>query len=57
MKEKLLLKENVSLLSARDIMVFLVFKFYKEITEERMRDKIMQRHKKGQDDINYCYSK
>lgn len=57
MKEKLLLKDDVPLLSARDIMDFLVFKFYKEMTEERMIDKIIQRHKKRQDDINYCYSK
>ncbi len=57
MKEKLLLKEDVPLLSARDIMDFLVFKFYKEMTEERMFDKIMERHRKRQMDINYCYSK
>ena len=57
MKEKLLSKDDdIPLLSAQDIMDFLVFKSYKEMTGERMLDKIMQRHKKRQDDINYCYS-
>jgi hypothetical protein len=56
-KEKLLLKEDVPLSSARDIMDFLVFKFYKEMTEERMLDKLMERHRKRQKDINYCYSR
>jgi hypothetical protein len=57
MKEKLLLKDDVPLLSARDIMDFLVFKFYKKMTEEKMIDKIMERHRKRQSDINYCYSR
>ena len=57
LKEKLLLKDDIPLLSARDIMDFLVFKFYKEMTEERMIEKIMQRHHKRQKDIKYCYSK
>ena len=57
MKEKRLSKDDIPLLSAWDIMDFLVFKSYKEMTGERMLDKIMQRHKKKrQDDINYCYS-
>jgi len=57
LKEKILLKDNIPLMSARDIMDFLVFKFYKEMTEDRMIDQIMQRHRKRQKDINYCYSK
>ena len=57
LKEKLHLKEDIPLLSARDIMNFLVFKFYKEMTEERIIEQIMQRHHKRQKDINYCYSK
>jgi SRSO17 transposase len=57
LKEKLLHKKDVPLLSARDIMDFLVFKFYKEMTEERMLTMIQERHKKRQKDINHCYSK
>lgn len=57
LKEKILLKDNIPLMSARDIMDFLVFKFYREMTEDRMIDLIMQRHHKRQKDINYCYSK
>ncbi|MBK3518338.1 hypothetical protein [Carboxylicivirga marina] len=57
LKEKLQWKDDIPLLSARDIMDFLVFKFYKEMTEDRLIDQIMQRHRKRQKDINYCYSK
>ncbi len=57
LKEKLLLKDSIPLLSACDIMDFLVFKFYKEMTEDRMIGQIMQRHRKRQKDINCSYSK
>lgn len=57
LKEKLLNQEEIPLLSARDIMDFLVFKFYKEMTQERMLEILEERHRKRQYDINYCYSK
>ena len=57
LKEKLLNKEEIPLLSARDIMDFLVFKFYKEMTEERMLATLKERHRKRQRDIDLCYSK
>lgn len=56
LKEKLLNKEEIPLLSARDIMDFLVFKFYREMTEESMIKKLKERHRKRQQDIDYCYS-
>jgi SRSO17 transposase len=57
LKEKLLNQEEIPLLSARDIMDFLVFKFYREMTEERMIAALKERHRKRQADINHCYSK
>jgi len=58
LKEKLLNQEEMPLLSARDIMDFLVFKFYKELmTEERMLASLKERHRKREADIDYCYSK
>jgi len=56
LKEKLLNQDEVPLLSARDIMDFMVYKFYREITDETMLEKLQQRHKKRQRDIDYCYS-
>ena len=57
LKEKLLNHQEVPLLSARDIMDFMVYKFYREMTDELMLEKLKQRHKKRQRDIDYCYSK
>jgi SRSO17 transposase len=56
LKEKLLSKEDIPILSARDIMDFLVFRFYKQMTEERMLSALKERHRKRLKDINYCYS-
>ena len=56
-KEKLLNKDEVPLLSARDVMDFMVFKFYREMTDEIMLERLRHRHKKRQKDIDYCYSK
>ena len=55
LKEKLLNQDEVPLLSARDIMDFMVYKFYREMTDETMLEKLQQRHKKRQRDIDYCY--
>jgi len=57
LKEKLLNQEEVPLLSARDIMDFMVYKFYREMTDELMLEKLQQRHERRQRDIDYCYSK
>nr|WP_027471366.1 hypothetical protein [Saccharicrinis fermentans] len=57
LKEKLLNQDEVPLLSARDIMDFMVYKFYREMTDERMLEKLQQRHEKRQRDIDLCYSK
>ena len=57
LKEKLLNQEEVPLLSARDIMDFMVYKFYREMTDELMLEKLQQRHRKRQQDIDYCYSR
>jgi SRSO17 transposase len=57
LKEKLLNKNEMPLLSARDIMDFLVFKFYREMSEEYMLLTLKERHRKRQNDIDYCYSK
>lgn len=56
LKEKLLNKDGLPLLSARDIMDFLVFKFYKGMTQERMLSMLKERHRKRQFDIDLCYS-
>jgi len=56
LKEKLLNREDIPILSARDVMDFLVFKFHKEMTEERILANLKERHRKRQKDINYCYS-
>lgn len=57
LKEKLLNQQETPLLSARDIMDFMVYKFYREMTDELMLEKLQQRHRKRQRDIDYCYSK
>ncbi len=56
LKEKLLSKEEMPILSARDIMDFMVFKFYKEMTEDRMLAALKERHRKRLKDIYRYYS-
>ncbi len=57
LKEKLLQQDEIPLLTARDIMDFLVFKFYKEMTEEKILNQLKVRHRKRNLDISYSYSK
>lgn len=40
-----------------DIIDFLVFKFYKEMSEERMFTALKEQHRKRQYDIDLCYLK
>jgi SRSO17 transposase len=56
LKEKLLNQDEIPILSARDIMDFLFFKFYKEMTEERLLRQLKERHIKRQYDIDLYYS-
>ncbi|RPH33343.1 MAG: IS701 family transposase [Bacteroidales bacterium] len=55
LKEKLTCFDELPLLSARDIKEYLTFKLYKQMTEEEMLDKIHNRHKIRQRDINRYY--
>jgi SRSO17 transposase len=57
LKEKLFNQEEIPLLSARDIIDFVVFKFYKEMTEEKILNQLKERHKKRNNDIDYSLSK
>ncbi len=57
LKEKILQKDEIPILSARDIMDFLVFKFYREMTEEKLLQQLQTRHRKRLSDINYYYSR
>lgn len=56
LKEKLLNQDEMPILSARDIMDFLYFRFCKEMTEERLLRQLKERHIKRQYDIDLCYS-
>lgn len=55
LKEKLYCFEDMPLLSAKDIKEYLTFKFYKEMTEEDMMDRIFNRHLQRQIDLNNYY--
>ena len=57
LKEKLLNNEDLPLLSARDIKELIVFQLYKQMTDEQMYDKIINRHIKRQKDINAAYKR
>jgi SRSO17 transposase len=57
LKEKLLNNNELPLLSARDIKELIVFKLYKQMTDEQMFEKIINRHIKRQLDINNVYLK
>ena len=57
LKEKLRCFDDLLLLSARDLKEWIVFKLYKEMSEEKMLNRIYERHFKRQMDINYSYTK
>ena len=50
-------KDEIPILSARDIKDFLVFKLSKEMTEDKLLSQIKERHIKRYLDIIYSYSK
>jgi len=55
--KKLLCFDDLPLLSASDIKDKFVFKLYKEMTEERLIDKMFKRHLNRKQEINYSNSK
>lgn len=57
LREKLSCFDDVPLLSARDIKEWLVFKLYKQMSEEQMIDKMFNRHLARQRDINKSFNK
>jgi len=57
LKEKLRNNEDLPLLSARDIKEIIVFQLYRQMTDELMYEKIINRHIKRQIDINNAYNR
>jgi SRSO17 transposase len=57
LKEKLLCFDDLPLLSARDIKRWIIFKLYRQMSEEDMIDQIFERHCRRQKDINVAYDK
>jgi SRSO17 transposase len=57
LKEKLLCFDDVPLLSARDIKRWIIFKLYRQISEDDMIDLIFERHARRQEDINGAFVK
>lgn len=55
LKEKLRNNEDLPLLSARDIKELIVFQLYKQMTDDQMYEKIINRHIRRQKDINNAY--
>lgn len=56
LKEKIACFDQMPLLSARDIKEYLCFKLFKQMSEEQMIERINNRHKIRQMDINRYYS-
>ena len=57
LKEKLHCFDDLPLLSARDIKRWIIFKLYKQMTEEDMIDQMFERHCRRQRDINVAFEK
>lgn len=55
LKEKLRNNDDLPLLSARDIKELIVFQLYKQMTDDQMYEKIINRHIRRQKDINNAY--
>lgn len=55
LKEKLLNREEIPLLSAKDVKELVIFQLYRQMTDEQMYHKIIHRHIKRQKDINRAY--
>ena len=57
LKEKLYCFDDLPLLSARDIKRFIVFKLYRQMSEDDMIDQMYKRHYQRQKDINVAFEK
>ncbi|MCG6191144.1 hypothetical protein [Maribellus maritimus] len=57
LKEKLLCFDNIPLLSARDIKQWIIFKLYRQMSEDDMIHQMFERHCRGQNDINLAHDK
>lgn len=57
LKEKLLCFDNIPLMSARDIKRWIVFKLYRQMSEDDIIDQMFERHCRRQYDINSAYDK
>jgi len=55
LKEKILYKEEIPLLSAKDVKELIIFQLYRQMSDEQMYHKIIQRHIRRQKDINRAY--
>lgn len=55
LKEKLRNNEDLPLLSARDIKELIIFQLHKQMTDDQMYEKIINRHIRRQQDINNAY--
>jgi len=55
LKEKLRNNEDLPLLSARDIKELIIFQLYKQMTDDQMCEKIINRHIRRQKDINSAF--
>jgi SRSO17 transposase len=57
LKEKLVCADGIPLLSARDIKRWIVFKLYRQMSDDDMIDQMFERHCRRQKDINYAFDK
>jgi hypothetical protein len=57
LKEKLLCFDDLPLLSAWDVKLWICFKFYQQLTDNEMIDRMFSRHLKRQYDINTAFIK
>jgi len=57
LKEKLYCFDDVPLLSARDIKRWIIFKLYRQMSEDDMIDQMFERHCRRQRDINIAFDK
>ena len=57
LKEKLLCFDDLPLLSARDIKRWIIFKLYRQMSEDDMIDQMFERHCRRQRDINVAFEK
>lgn len=55
LKEKILHREDIPLLSAKDVKELVIFQLYRQMTDEQMYHKIIYRHIRRQQDINNAF--